>query len=101
MTTTTLFALAEKADGITVSGYDAECFSIENHFGKDQPRVLRLCCSDDVDYHFADQEVTLRGDGEALAFDCGEDCVTTDARYRLRFTIERPMTAADLLPAGQ
>lgn len=100
-TKTTLFALAKMADSITVAGYTAESQCIEAYFGPDRPRTLRLTCSDDVDYHFADQEVELLEDGQALAYDCCEDEDEAPTLYRLRFTVERPLTAADLLPAGQ
>lgn len=101
--TPTLFALAELADSMTVSGYHATSFGIDHYFGEDKPRVLRLTCTDGEEYNFADQPVTLgaRIQGEAPAFDCGEDCVTTDACYSVGFFIHQPMTAADLLPAGQ
>lgn len=100
-TKTTLFALAEMADTITVAGYTAESMCIEPFFGPDRPRTLRLTCSDDVDYHFADQEVSLLDDGEVLANDCCDDEDEPPTLYRLRFTVERPVTAADLAPAGQ
>lgn len=98
MTKTTLFKLAELAGHIVVSGYSIEHFNIDQHFA-DGRTTLRLCCCEDNEFYFEDAEVELLEDGEVLAHDCNELDDEADL-YRLRFTVERPLTLADIEQAN-
>lgn len=61
----------------------------------------KLTCDDDVEYVFADQDVELLDNGEILAYSDAE--TETDGKsiqYRLRLTVERPLSLADVSSAS-
>lgn len=97
-TTYSLFELVSAANTVYVEAMEA----VEMGFGhfvttasdKDQ---LRLSCCDDTDYHFEDQQVALLTTGEVLAIDCPTDPDDEGTTYRLLLTVERPLSAHDLM----
>ncbi|MEX6780530.1 hypothetical protein [Pseudomonas aeruginosa] len=97
--TYSLFDLVNAADSVYVEAMEA----VEVGYGhfittasdKDQ---LRLSCCDDTDFHFEDQQVALLATGEVLAVDCPADPEDEGTTYRLLLTVDRPLTASDLLP---
>lgn len=91
-----LFTLAELASTIHIGGDLAVEKAIGNFLETDRPKVLRLTCSDEDDYHFAEQEVELLSTGEVLVMDCPDDKADEPTAYRLLFTVERPISLADV-----
>lgn len=92
----TLFALAEAASTISVAGEKAKEFDIGHFDDQGKIATLRTTMDDYIEYHFADQQVSLLANGEVDALaepDPGDDLKT---QYRLRFTVERPIALTDV-----
>jgi hypothetical protein len=96
MTPTNLITIAGIADNITCAGYLAESCNIDNSQAPTR-RVLMLECTDGVQYTFPDQEVELLDNGEVLAWsDPDSEDEGQSIQYRLRMTVERPLSCKDL-----
>ncbi|AHY45256.1 hypothetical protein [Stutzerimonas decontaminans] len=96
MTKTTLITLARIADNITCAGYRADVCNIDTSQAPTR-YALVLECDDGVSYTFPDQEVELLDNGEVLAWsDADSEDDGQSIQYRLRMTVERPLSCEDL-----
>lgn len=94
--TTTLFKLLAAADVTVIGGYEIETVQDFGHDKNGEP-IMRCECDDDNEWHFSDQEVTVR-DGSCTAKTAEGDWPDQSRSVNLDFQVRRPLEACDLPP---
>jgi len=91
-----LFALADKSDTIYINGVEAVEFGYGSYTDNPSGLELRLSTPDDEDYHFDDQQVTLKPDGTVSVTTKAFSAEDEEEQVNLRFSVERTLSPDDL-----